>query len=78
MEGAIKERLKREYQIRCDGTVEIAEVIYNKKGREALYKLWSEYIKIAKNYKMPFIVTTPTRRANKARVKNLNMIRILF
>lgn len=72
MEGALSERLKREYHMRLDSPVAIAGLVYSKKGREALYQLWREYIEIAANYNMPFIATTPTRRANKDRVKKSN------
>ncbi len=69
MEGALSERLKREYHVKIDRSVVLAGLVYSKEGREALYQLWSEYIKIAEMYNMPFIATTPTRRANKARVE---------
>lgn len=32
----------------------------------------SKYIEVAANYNMPFIATTPTRRANKEWVKKSN------
>lgn len=68
LEGALSERLKREYQMSFDDYVALAGLVYSKEGREALNQLWSEYIKIAAKYNMPFIATTPTRRANKERV----------
>ena len=72
MEGALGERLKREYNLSYDNaltdTVALSDIIYRKGGKEALCALWSQYISTAKTYSLPFIATTPTRRANKERV----------
>lgn len=68
MEGALGERLKREYGLSFHELIVMAGLVYSDRGREALYRLWSEYIQIAKDYNMPFLATTPTRRANKERV----------
>lgn len=68
MEGALGERLKREYGLKIDDTVAMASLIYEEKGRQALQILWEEYIDIAYRYQLPFIATTPTRRANKERI----------
>lgn len=68
MEGALGERLKREYCLKIDGTVAMASLIYTDDGCTALSELWNEYIEIAKKYKIPFLATTPTRRANFERV----------
>ena len=68
MEGAVGERLKREYNLPFDDIVALANIIYRKGGKEALYAIWNQYIDIAKKYNLPFMATTPTRRANKERV----------
>lgn len=68
MEGALGERLKREYNIKLDDKVAMAGLIYDKKSRQAMQNIFEEYMKIAEKYNLPFIVTTPTRRANKDRV----------
>jgi len=68
MEGALGERLKREYDLAPDETVALADIIYRKGGKEALRELWSQYINTAKSFDLPFIATTPTRRANRERV----------
>lgn len=68
MEGALGERLKREYYLKTDGPVAMAGLIYEEKGRIALKTLWKEYADISGKYNLPFIATTPTRRANKERV----------
>lgn len=70
MEGAIGERLKREYMIYPDTNVALASHIYIDKSREALIHLYNEYIETAAQYDLPIMLTTPTRRANKERVTN--------
>ena len=69
MEGALGERLKREYHLNFDNHVAMARLIYDANGRYALKSLWQEYIKIAQKYGLPFLAATPTRRANKERVE---------
>lgn len=70
MEGALAERVKREYCISIDDDVALASMIYSEDKRLILKKLFCEYINIANRYKLPIMITTPTRRANKARVFN--------
>ena len=67
MEGALGERLKREFHLRIDGPVGMADLIYLKSGRKALQTLWQEYRSIAEAYRLPFLATTPTRRCNRER-----------
>lgn len=69
MEGALGECLKREYGIKLHDIVAMGSLIYDKQGRDALAALWKEYLEIAEAYQLPLLVTTPTRRANKERVK---------
>ena len=68
MEGALGERLKREYGICSDETLGLAGLVYDHVGRTALASIWNEYIGIADEYQMPLFVTTPTRRANRDRI----------
>lgn len=70
MEGALGERLKREYHLNFDGPVAMADLVYDRAGKDALTALWKEYIEIAERYHLPFLATTPTRRANMERVTN--------
>ena len=69
MEGALGERLKREYNLTIDGIVAMASLIFDEKGKVALKTLWREYIDISRKYGLPFLATTPTRRANRERVQ---------
>lgn len=68
MEGALGERLKREYHLRFDGQVAMAKLIYDPAGAAALRELWQGYARIAAAHNLPFMATTLTRRANRERV----------
>ena len=68
MEGALGERLKKEYHLRFDKHVAMAKLVRQINGRKALYQLWNEYLATAKTFHLPFLATTPTRRANKERM----------
>lgn len=69
MEGALGERLKREFHLSFDENVVMSALVYQNAGRNALEKLWGQYAEIAWKYKMPFLATTPTRRTNMHRVE---------
>ena len=68
MEGAIGERLKREFNIALDPTLAMAGLVCQPEARQALHRIYEEYVAIAERYELPFLATTPTRRANKERV----------
>lgn len=68
MEGALGERLKREYGLIPDANVALASMIYSPQGRSALRTIWKEYMETARKYRLPFLAATPTRRANNERV----------
>ena len=68
MEGALGERLKREYHLAFDEHVAMAGLVCRPEGREALAALWNGYIDIARRHRLPFLATTPTRRANRDRI----------
>lgn len=70
MEGALGERLKREFNIKIDGTVAMASLVYDVKGRKALRALWEQYIDLSRQFHLPFVATTPTRRANRERINS--------
>lgn len=69
MEGSIGERLKREYNIKIDGTLGLSDLIYNEFSKKAITAIYKEYIKIAEKYCLPLMTTTTTRRANRERVQ---------
>lgn len=68
MEGALGERLKREYNLTPYPHVALAGFLTTPAGRKTLGALWLEYAQIAHRHGFPFLATTPTRRANRSRV----------
>ncbi|HEX3043841.1 MAG TPA: homocysteine S-methyltransferase family protein [Bacillota bacterium] len=79
MEGALSERLKREFHINSNNRIGLAEHIYNHQASQILLLLFKQYIDIAEKFDLPIMLTTPTRRANQERVlsspyKNNNVI----
>lgn len=68
MEGGLGERLKAEYGLAIDGPVAMASLVRQEAGRRALAALWREYLAMAQQAGLPFLATTPTRRANKERM----------
>lgn len=71
LEGALGERLKREFGLPIDGPVAMADLVLRPEGRAALLRLWREYRDIAWAHGLPFFATTPTRRANRARMERV-------
>ena len=65
---ALGERLKREYGLQFDEQVAMAALVRSSDGRRALSALWREYVAIARQAGVPFLATTPTRRANRERM----------
>lgn len=72
MEGALGERLKREFGLVFDERITMAGFVYQEAGKQALTELWKQYADIADRYQVPFLATTPTRRVNQERVKGFN------
>ncbi len=69
MEGALGERLKRESGLCFDEQIAMARLVRSEQGRKALTSLWREYREIANEFSLPFLAATPTRRANRERMK---------
>lgn len=69
MEGALGKRLKREYGLTFDENIAMAGLVRTESGRYVLQALWMEYADIAKRHQLPFLATTPTRRANRERME---------
>lgn len=70
MEAALGERLKSEYHLVPDEQVALVGILYQPGGREALKRLWQEYIDIAAAHHLPILLTTPTRRVNRERAEH--------
>ena len=59
MEGALGERLRREYHVRFDSAIAMAALVEDPAGRRALGEQWSQYREIARRHGMPLLATTP-------------------
>jgi S-methylmethionine-dependent homocysteine/selenocysteine methylase len=79
MEGAIVEQLRRGGVVKLHPNLVHGPLIYDDKGRKELQRLYQSYISIAIRAELPFIMCTPTWRANYERVTesgiNLNINR---
>lgn len=73
LEGALGERLKREYGLTPHPEIALAGHVLTEEGRAALKALWLEYAEIANRFGLPFLATTPTRRANRERVERAGL-----
>lgn len=68
MEAAIVEPLRRSSLIELHPTLVNAALIYDAAGRHALSHLYQTYMDVALKANVPFLMCTPTWRANQARV----------
>ena len=68
MEAAIVEQLRRCDDIQLHDRLVNAPLVYEESGRRALGELYQAYIDIAIEAGLPFLMCTPTWRANKTRV----------
>ena len=68
MEAAIVEPLRRSSEVELHPLLVNAPLIYEEAGRQALAKLYQNFIDIALEAKTPFLMCTPTWRANRERV----------
>lgn len=68
MEAAVVERLRRNPTIQLHPRLENAMLIYCAEGRAALDELYREYITVAKQAKLPIVLSTPTWRATRERL----------
>ena len=73
LEAAIVEQLRRSGNFTLHQSLLNAPLIYDKKGRVTLSKLYQSYIDIAAEAELPFLMCTPTWRANKSRVFRSNV-----
>lgn len=69
LEGALGVRLRGEFGLMPDKNVANASFVYQDYSREAMREIYYQYIAIANKYKLPIMLTTPTRRANKSNVE---------
>ncbi|MBU2512256.1 homocysteine S-methyltransferase family protein [bacterium] len=68
MEAAIIEQLRRSGKVKLHPALVNTPLIYEKTGKAELTKIYQGYLDIALQAEIPFIMCTPTWRANQARV----------
>ena len=69
-EGAVVERLRREYCLPLDAESLHAAFIYDDRRRSILKQIYSDYIELLKPTGVPFLLFTPTWRATGERLAN--------
>lgn len=70
-EAAIVEQLRRATNVVLHPTLVNALLIYDKIGGKALEQLYQSYMEVAQRAGVPFLMCTPTWRANKDRVQSI-------
>lgn len=68
-EGAIGIRLRNEYGITPDPVVANASLLYDEQARDAIKEITGQYIHIAREYQLPMMLMTSTRKANRYNVE---------
>lgn len=68
MEAAIVERLRRSKHVQLHPELVHSTLLYQHTGRIELARLYTEYIGVASAARLPFLMSTPTWRANHERV----------
>lgn len=69
-EGAVIERLRRAGDFELDPYIVNSAFIYDEHKRAALEKIYREYIETGLEYNLPLILSTPTWRASRMRIKD--------
>ncbi len=72
-EGALIERLRRDPAVTLDPHVLHAGFIYEERGRQALRRLYRQYLDIGAAFDLPMLVCTPTWRANPIRLRRAGL-----
>ena len=67
-EGAVIERLRRDPAVELDPYITNAGLIYDQDGKQAMSRIYRQYIDIASRYRLPMIVSAPTWRASSERI----------
>jgi S-methylmethionine-dependent homocysteine/selenocysteine methylase len=68
MEGSINEQLRRSGVVELHPRLTNAPLIYEATGRDMLAGLYLGYMAVARDAQLPFLMCTPTWRANRERV----------
>jgi S-methylmethionine-dependent homocysteine/selenocysteine methylase len=69
-EGAVIERLRRNSAFELDPHIVNSAFIYEPQKRAALSGIYRQYLDIGRKYNLPLLLSTPTWRASRERIKN--------
>ena len=72
-EGAVIERLRRDLSLSLDPHILHAGFVYDDRARQALGRVYRQYLDIGRRYAVPMIVLTPTWRASAARLERAGL-----
>ena len=68
-EGAVIERLRRSSDLELDPYIVNSAFIYDEKKRAAIEAIYCEYLDTGRSFNLPLLLSTPTWRASKRRIK---------
>ena len=69
-EGAVIERLRRNSEFELDPHIVNSAFIYDKDKSAVLSGIYGQYLDIGHKYNLPLLLSTPTWRASRERIKN--------
>ena len=69
-EGAVIERIKREFNYNLNPFIQNAAMVYNTDGRIILDNIFNQYISVAEKFKLPMLNLAPTWRANQESIES--------
>jgi len=68
-EGAVIERLRRNNEVELDPHIVNSAFLYDKDKSAALSEIYRQYFDIGRKYHLPLVLSTPTWRASRERIK---------
>ncbi|AHF07114.1 homocysteine S-methyltransferase family protein [Desulfitobacterium metallireducens] len=73
-EGAVVERLRREYKVQLDQHIVHSGLVYDQQGKLILRGIYKQYIDIVRKSNIPMMIFTPTRRSNPEQIAQAGLI----
>lgn len=73
-EGAVVERLRREFRVQLNQHIVHSGLVYDQQGRFILRKIYKQYIDIVHKTDIPMIIFTPTRRSNPEQIVQADLL----
>lgn len=72
-EGAVVERLRREFRVKLNPHIVHSSLVYDERGRSILRRIYKQYIDIVSKTGVPMIIFTPTRRSNPEQIERAGL-----